>query len=149
MAKRCPSCPVLVAAVDPHLLRFMSLGVKHALDDRPAGEHWLMSFVSSEMAAAAAAAAMAILSALSQDGATVQCFICEMCTAHMCEAEHSVSASNKSPLLLSANWCLRRVLTISENLWKVMAGASVNQSSHCPICSDKFRATLFAKTFSH
>lgn len=41
MAKCCPSFPIFV---DPHLLSFMSLGVKHAWDHRPAGEHWVMSF---------------------------------------------------------------------------------------------------------
>lgn len=74
-----------------------------------------MSFVSSEMAAAA----VETLPVLSQDGVAARCFICAMRSAHMCEAECSVSASDPSLLLLSANWCLRAML---DNIWEFMEG---------------------------
>lgn len=132
MAKRCPSRPISVAVVDPHLLCFTSPGVEHAADRRPDGEHWLMSFVSSEMESAATE----LFPALSHRGATVQRHVCETCADDVCEAESAFSVCLQS--LVSAAVCslvsAGIYLTISKKK-KKMAGASVNQSSHCPIWS--------------
>lgn len=89
-----------------------------------------MSFVSSEMESAATE----LFPALSHHGATVQRHVCETCADDVCEAESIVSVCLQSLItaavcsLVSAGF----YLTISKKK-KKMAGASVNQSSYCPI----------------